>query len=59
MQHFHAIFPFTFPSWCKFIENKDYKMDTQQITVRSEEPGNFLKNQLCSLVPPRMTGFCV
>lgn len=32
-------------------------MDTSQITFRFEELGNFLKNQLRSLVPARNVGF--
>ena len=32
-------------------------MDTTQTAVSSEEPGNFLKNQLSLLVTPRNTGF--
>ena len=32
-------------------------MDTSRATYRFEKPGNFLKNQLRSLVPPRNTSF--
>ena len=37
--------------------NNNYKIDIPQKTVRFEETGNFLKNQLSSLVTPRSTGF--
>ena len=32
-------------------------MGISQAKVRFEKPGNFPKNQLSSLVPPRNTGF--
>lgn len=39
------------------MKSKEYKLDTSKITVRFEDPENFLKNKLSSLVLPINYGF--